>query len=65
MKGDIGSGSTAFARVPAWFMEMIIPIGFGIICLRYARYFVVHALRALGVVALPPDEPAPAPDEAA
>ncbi len=28
-------GMTAFAQVPAWICESIIPIAFGIICIRY------------------------------
>lgn len=65
VKSEIGAGSIAFANVPAWVMEMIIPIGFGIICLRYLRYFALHVLQALGVMPLPPGDNAPSPKEVA
>ncbi len=60
VQSELTARSIAFAAVPAWVMEMIIPVGFGIICARYLRYFVLHILQALGVLPLPPDEP-PAP----
>jgi len=32
-------GMTAFAQVPAWICEAIIPVAFGIICIRYVLFF--------------------------
>ena len=37
-------GATAFASVPAWVCEIIIPIAFGVIALRYAAFFVIHTV---------------------
>ena len=50
---DYGSGTAAFARVPSWCVEAILPVGFGLLALRLA----VHAF-------LPPhgDAPALAPE---
>jgi TRAP-type C4-dicarboxylate transport system permease small subunit len=50
---DLASGTLAFARVPSWCVEAILPVGFGLLALRLA----VHAF-------MPPksDAPALAPD---
>ena len=32
----------AFAEVPAWLCELIIPLAFGVIALRYMVYAVIH-----------------------
>jgi TRAP-type C4-dicarboxylate transport system permease small subunit len=50
---DYASGTPAFARVPSWCVELILPIGFALLALRLA----VHAF-------LPPrtDAPALAPE---
>ncbi len=61
VRSEMGARSIAFASVPAWVMELVIPIGFGLICLRYLRYFVLHILQAFGVMPLPPDEQFAAP----
>jgi len=53
--------SRAFAGIPAWALESIIPFAFGAIALRYAKLAVVEARRALR----PPAEngdPAPGTD---
>jgi len=65
VRSEIGSDSMAFANVPAWIMELIIPIGFGIIALRFARYFVIHTLQAFGILPMPPDGQASPPEGAA
>jgi TRAP-type C4-dicarboxylate transport system permease small subunit len=35
---EIEYGTTAFAGVPAWTCELVIPVAFGLIALRYALY---------------------------
>lgn len=42
------SGAMAFASVPAWLPESIIPIGFAIIALRYAFQVLVLISQSLG-----------------
>jgi TRAP-type C4-dicarboxylate transport system permease small subunit len=39
---DKAAGSTVFASVPVWVCEMILPLAFGVIALRYLLYTVVH-----------------------
>ncbi|MDH3443334.1 MAG: TRAP transporter small permease [Deltaproteobacteria bacterium] len=41
---DYETGITAFGNIPVWILELILPIGFGIITLRYAFF----SLRQLG-----------------
>ena len=36
VKIDLTSGSNAFAGVPSWFVETILPAGFGLMALRFA-----------------------------
>jgi TRAP-type C4-dicarboxylate transport system permease small subunit len=36
VKIDLTSGSNAFAGVPSWFVESILPAGFGLMALRFA-----------------------------
>lgn len=38
-------GITAFANVPAWICEAIIPLAFGIICIRYVLFFLNRLLK--------------------
>ncbi len=38
-------GITAFANVPAWICEAIIPLAFGIICIRYLLIFLNRLLK--------------------
>lgn len=45
---DQEAGTIAFAEIPAWWCELIIPIAFGVIALRYAVYFVLHIQQMLG-----------------
>ena len=42
----------AFAQMPTWIVELILPIGFAIIALRYAIYFVIHFIH---IIKPPPD----------
>jgi len=46
---DYGSGTNAFAKVPSWCVELILPVGFALLALRLA----IHAF-------LPPRSNAPA-----
>ncbi|MDW7710067.1 MAG: TRAP transporter small permease [Deferrisomatales bacterium] len=39
---DYGTGATAFARIPVWVVESILPFAFGIISLRYLALFALH-----------------------
>lgn len=36
------AGSMAFVSVPAWLAESILPLAFGLITLRYLRFFASH-----------------------
>ena len=36
VKIDLSSGSNAFANVPSWLIESILPAGFGLMALRFA-----------------------------
>jgi TRAP-type C4-dicarboxylate transport system permease small subunit len=42
MIGDKQAGLTAFGEVPVWVCEAILPIGFGLIAMRYVAYVVQH-----------------------
>ncbi len=44
---DRASGMTAFASVPVWVCELILPFGVGIIAVRYLLYAVHHTREAL------------------
>lgn len=39
---DKVAGSTVFASVPVWVCEMVLPLAFGLIALRYLLYAVDH-----------------------
>lgn len=39
---DMEAEVIAFAEVPAWVCELIIPLAFGVIALRYAIYALIH-----------------------
>ena len=50
-------GTIAFGNVPTWVAELILPIAFGVICLRYCVYLVQHTVQAIqGVVPTPDDQ---------
>ena len=36
VKIDLTSGSNAFANIPSWLIECILPAGFGLMALRFA-----------------------------
>lgn len=55
---DYEDGIAAFADVPAWVCESVMPLGAGLICLRY----LVHTIRPLSP---PPEFPGPHADEEA
>ncbi len=46
IKNEIEFGSKTFLDLPAWKVEIVIPVAFAIIALRYARYAVLHAIEA-------------------
>jgi TRAP-type C4-dicarboxylate transport system permease small subunit len=43
---DFGTGENAFAGVPNWFVELIVPVGFGLLALRLAIHAFVPARHA-------------------
>ena len=45
---DKEAGTLAFAFVPTWICEVIIPFGFGIIALRFCISFVLRARQLMG-----------------
>lgn len=45
---DKEAGTIAFAFVPTWVCELIIPIGFGIIALRFSISFVLRVRQLVG-----------------
>lgn len=58
VKIDLASGSNAFANVPSWFIESILPTGFGLMALRFSlRAFAPPA--HVPVLLHQPDEPTP------
>lgn len=42
MIGDRQYGLIAFGQVPVWVCEAILPVGFGLIAVRYLAYAVMH-----------------------
>ncbi len=44
---DREAGIIAFAQVPAWWCELIIPLAFSVIALRYIIFAVLHAKQLL------------------
>ncbi len=40
-------GSIAFSGIPAWILELIIPLGFGLIAIRYVFEVICWTLEAL------------------
>jgi TRAP-type C4-dicarboxylate transport system permease small subunit len=45
---DKNAGSTVFASVPVWVCEMVLPVAFGVIALRYVLYAIGHGRAGLG-----------------
>jgi TRAP-type C4-dicarboxylate transport system permease small subunit len=41
------AGSMAFLNLPAWVAELILPLGFGLMALRYLLFFFSHLRRLL------------------
>ena len=41
------AGSVAFLSVPAWLAELILPLAFGLMALRYLLFFISHLRRLL------------------
>jgi TRAP-type C4-dicarboxylate transport system permease small subunit len=44
---DKAAGPTVFASVPVWVCEMILPLAFGVIALRYLLYAIDHGRAAI------------------
>jgi TRAP-type C4-dicarboxylate transport system permease small subunit len=42
------SGEMAFGSLPVWVAELILPLGFSLIALRYGLRFMHHVQQALG-----------------
>jgi TRAP-type C4-dicarboxylate transport system permease small subunit len=47
MLADRQAATNAFAFVPTWVCELILPVGFGIIALRYVLFFFAHVRAAV------------------
>lgn len=45
---DRAAGTTLFASVPLWVCELILPVAFTVIALRYLAFAVIHLKAALG-----------------
>lgn len=58
VRTEIEYESIAFAGVPAWACEVIIPFAFGAITIRYALYTLSNAMVLLGLRE-PPEPPEP------
>jgi TRAP-type C4-dicarboxylate transport system permease small subunit len=50
---DRAAGSMVFGSVPVWVCELILPVAFGVIAVRYAAYAVRHCRLAVGGEANP------------
>jgi TRAP-type C4-dicarboxylate transport system permease small subunit len=48
LEDDRAAGTTLFASVPLWVCELIIPVAFAVIAVRYLVYAVLHAKAAAG-----------------
>ncbi|HOC44500.1 MAG TPA: TRAP transporter small permease [Thermoanaerobaculales bacterium] len=46
--GDREGGVTVFAAVPLWVCELVLPVAFGVIGLRYLAYALAHGRKAVG-----------------
>ena len=46
VQDDRAAGTTLFASIPLWVCEMILPVAFVVIALRYLVYAVLHVKRA-------------------
>lgn len=47
VRNEIEFDSRSFLDLPTWVLELVIPVAFGVIALRYARFFVVHLIEAV------------------
>lgn len=47
LRDEMTGNAKAFASVPAWYAEIILPIAFGVIALRYWVYLVMHVIQAV------------------
>ncbi len=46
----------AFGKVPTWIAELILPVAFGVIALRYAIYMTMHLIESIKGVSPEPEE---------
>jgi len=44
---EMESGGKAFASVPTWVGELIIPVAFGIMAIRFGRFFVIQLIHVV------------------
>ncbi len=44
---EMESGGTAFGSVPTWVGELIIPVAFGIMAIRFGRFFIFNLIQAV------------------
>jgi TRAP-type C4-dicarboxylate transport system permease small subunit len=61
LREEYAGGAMAFGPVPTWAAESILPIAFGVIGVRYVRYFVVHVYQAITGAAPADEHPEAAP----
>ncbi len=47
IKDELSSGMMAFGFVPTWIAEIIFPVAFGVISLRYSIYMLIHLNEAI------------------
>jgi TRAP-type C4-dicarboxylate transport system permease small subunit len=55
--GERDFGSTAFADVPAWLCQIVIPFAFAMIALRHVGHALAHAGGAVGLTRLTEESP--------
>ncbi len=44
---EMEMGTKAFAQIPTWIAELILPFAFGVISIRYLIYFVIHIIESI------------------
>ena len=47
IRDEMEMGSYAFAKVPTWIAELILPFAFSVICLRYMVFLVMHLIETI------------------
>lgn len=51
IRNEIEFGSRTFLDLPAWKVEIVIPVAFALMAVRFARFAVVHAIQAARLAA--------------